>query len=509
MQVCENVGRSVMRRTGYDRLEKREDRRHPGVRRSNEEPSDMCAAKAGSYDPRNFRALTFFDAAARFRDGGDSPRAYLERCLEAVAAREPVVRAFANRNDAAAREAADTSTARWKAGRPLSPIDGMPIGIKDLLETKDMPTEMGCEAYRGNFPKRDNAAVWALRQAGAVIFGKTTTAELGGTHPPATTNPFDPARTAGGSSSGSAAAVAARMMPAAIGTQVGGSIIRPAAFCGNYALKPTQGAINRGERQATSMSTHGVHAGSLEDMWQVAIEIARRVGGDRGDQPLSGPSALPAALAPGRLIVVETEGWKRTDAVTQAAFGEFLEKLKSAGVTLLDRRSHPAVETFEQAIARGETIAGNITAWENRWGTRNLVDQFPDAVSERAKRGLAKAEAMTVDDYRALLLEREVAQATHRSTRALADGIVTLSCPGPAPLWSGDTPGEPLAARPTGDAIFNYPSSMLFAPVVTVPKLAVGGLPVGVQLMGLPHEDARMAALARWIDGAIAPVVAG
>ena len=234
-----------------------------------------------NYDPRSFRALTFHDAVPRFRDGSDTPRAYLERCIATVDERETVVKAFASLNLEAARAAADASTARWKAGSPLSAIDGMPVGIKDLLETVDHPTEMGCEAFRGNFPKRDNAAVWALRLAGAVIFGKMVTAEIGGAHPGPTTNPFDPSRTPGGSSSGSAAAVGARMMPAAIGTQVGGSIIRPAAYCGNFALKPTQGGINRGERQATSMSTHGPHAGSIEDMWRVAIEITKRAGGDQ------------------------------------------------------------------------------------------------------------------------------------------------------------------------------------------------------------------------------------
>ncbi len=206
----------------------------------------MITTAPKTYDPRECRALTFHDAIARFRDGSDTPRAYLERCLETIGEREAVVRAFVTLNLAGAREAADESTRRWKDGHVRSPIDGLPIGIKDLLETKDMPTQMGCDAYRDNFPKRDNAAVWALRQAGAVIVGKTVTAELGGSHPGPTTNPFDPARTAGGSSSGSAAAVAARMLPAAIGTQVGGSIIRPAAYCGNVALKPTQGGSTAG-----------------------------------------------------------------------------------------------------------------------------------------------------------------------------------------------------------------------------------------------------------------------
>jgi len=468
----------------------------------------MISTVPKSYDPREFRALTFHDAVARFRDGSDTPRAYLERCLETIADRDPVVQAFVVVNQAGGRAAADASTGRWKAGRPLSPIDGLPIGIKDLLETKDMPTEMGCEAYRGNFPTRDNAAVWALRQAGAVILGKTVTAEIGGSHPGPTTNPFDPARTPGGSSSGSAAAVAARMVPAAIGTQVGGSIIRPAAYCGNVALKPTQGGINRGERQATSMSTHGVHAGSIEDMWQVAIEIARRAGGDRGCPGLMGPSTAPAAAKPERLIVLETEGWAELDAASRSAFEALLEGIRRAGIALSRRRDSVLIENLEVAIANGRALCNAITSWENRWNTRNLVDAHPDGVSARAKATLAKAEAMTPDDYRAALIERAAAQLRHAAVGPLADAVITLSCPGPAPLWSGDVPGQPLAPRPTGDFVFNAPSSMLFAPAVTVPLMSVGGLPVGIQVMGQPHEDARMTSLARWLLESIAPVVA-
>src|SRR5712664_3132284 len=131
----------------------------------------------------DYTPLTFHDAVRRFTDGNDSPRAYLERCLETIAEREPVVKALVAINETGARAAADASAARWKTGRPLSPIDGMPVGIKDLLETRDMPTEMGCAAMKGNFPKRDNAGVWALRQAGALILAKTVTAELGGSQP--------------------------------------------------------------------------------------------------------------------------------------------------------------------------------------------------------------------------------------------------------------------------------------------------------------------------------------
>src|SRR5215813_122990 len=467
----------------------------------------MISTVPKSYDPREFRALTFHDAVARFRDGSDTPRAYLERCLETIAEREPVVRAFVVVNEAGGRAAADASTARWKNGRPLSPIDGLPIGIKDLLETKDMPTQMGCEAYRGNFPKRDNAAVWALRQAGAVILGKTVTAEIGGSHPGPTTNPFDPARTPGGSSSGSAAAVAARMVPAAIGTQVGGSIIRPAAFCGNVALKPTQGGINRGERQATSMSTHGVHAGCIEDMWQVAIEVARRVGGGRGCAGLFGPPTPPAAVPPTRLIVLETEGWTVLDDLSKAGFVQLLESLQRAGVTLLCRRMHPWIEALEKAISSAGAICNAITGWENRWALRNLVDEHPDGVSQRAKNTLARAEAMSPEDYRAALLEREAAQLCYARLAPLADAVLTLACQGPAPFWPGDAPGEPLVPHPTGNAVFNYPSSMLFVPAVTVPLLSVSGMPVGVQLMGQQHDDARITALARWLLETVPSVV--
>ena len=447
----------------------------------------------------DYKPLTFHDAARRFTDGNDSPRAYLERCLETIAQREPVVKAFTAVNETGARAAADASVARWKAGKPLSPIDGMPVAIKDLLETKDMPTEMGCAAMKGNFPKRDNAAVWALRQAGAVILGKTVTAELGGAHPGPTTNPFDPKRTPGGSSSGSAAAVGANMVPAAIGTQVGGSIIRPAAYCGNFALKPTQGGINRGERLATSQSTHGPHAGCLEDMWQVAIEIAKRCGGDRGTIGLMGPDSPPAASKPNRLIVLETEGWLELDDTTKAGFAQVLRQLEAAGVTLIRRGDHPFVEALEKAIANGRAVCNGITSWENRWYQRGLLDAAPDGLSARAKATIAKAEAMTPDDYRINLLARQQAQLAHAAVASLADAAITLACPGPAPIWSGDVPGQPLAPRPTGDFVFNAPSSMLFAPAVTMPLMSVGGLPVGVQLVGQQHEDARMTGLARWV----------
>jgi Asp-tRNA(Asn)/Glu-tRNA(Gln) amidotransferase A subunit family amidase len=466
----------------------------------------MDSPARASYDPRTHRMLTFYDATAKFRDGSDTPRAYLERCIETITAREPLVKAFVVLNTDGARAAADASSARWKAGRPLSTIDGMPVAIKDLLETRDMPTDFGCAAYNRNETKRDNAAVWALREAGAVVFGKTVTAELGGSHPGPTTNPFDVTRTPGGSSSGSAAAVASRMVPAALGTQVGGSVIRPAAYCGNIALKPTQGGINRGERQTTSQSTTGVHAGSIEDMWQVTIEIARRAGGDPGKPGLFGPATTPEAVKPQCLIVLESEGWAALDGASKNAFEALMESVARAGVTLIRRKDHAWIEAFEQSIADSNHVCNAITAWENRWYQAALIEHHPDGVSERLKATVRRAQAMTPEDYRALLHRRACAQQSHQALAPLADAVIMLSCPGVAPIWAGDKPGEPLAPRPTGDSVFNTPSSMLQAPAVTLPLMSVGGMPLGAQLMGQQHEDARITSLARWMMRHIAPV---
>jgi Asp-tRNA(Asn)/Glu-tRNA(Gln) amidotransferase A subunit family amidase len=466
----------------------------------------MSASGGQNYDPTSFEALSFHDALPAFRTGSDTPRAYLERCVETIQAREPVVQAFAHLNIEGARKAADESAQRWSAGAPRSLIDGMPVGIKDLLETRDMPTQMGCKAYQGHFPKRDNAAVRALREAGAVVFGKTVTAELGNAEPGPTTNPFNRAHTPGGSSSGSAAAVAARMLPAAIGTHVGGSIIRPASYCGNVAIKPSQGAINRGERQTTSMSTHGVHAGCIEDMWRVAIEIANRVGGDPGKAALCGPRTAPQARQPERLIVIESQGWSRIDDQTRGAFEQVVERVGGQQVQIVRRADDRTVEAFEQAIADAEELCSAITSWENHFSYRYLLQDDPHGVSQRMQATLARAEAMTVADYQDRLREREQAQLRFAQTRQAGDAMLMLSSAGAAPPWSGDKDGEPLVARPTGDAVFNCPSSMLFASAVTVPLMAIDGLPAGVQLVAWPGEDAAVTAFAQWMLQAVSPV---
>src|SRR5271165_1962259 len=252
----------------------------------------------------------YLPATRDFAGGKDSPREFLERCLAALDAWEPRIGAFVTLNVEAARADADRSSARWRSGNPLSPIDGMPLGIKDIIETADMPTENGSPLFVGFRSERDAASVAALREAGGVIIGKTVTTEFAATEPRGTRNPWDPARTPGGSSSGSAAAVGAGVIPVGLGTQVIGSTLRPASFCGCYGFKPTIGAINRGgSYDGLSQSCTGTLAASLEEAWQVAYEIVKRTGGDPGFPGLYGPATPPAPVRPRQLALLETDGW--------------------------------------------------------------------------------------------------------------------------------------------------------------------------------------------------------
>jgi Asp-tRNA(Asn)/Glu-tRNA(Gln) amidotransferase A subunit family amidase len=296
------------------------------------------------------------------------------------------------------------------------------------------------------------------------------------------------------------------MVPAAIGSQVGGSIIRPASYCANYALKPSQGAIHRGERQATSMSTHGPHAGCLEDMWAVAMEIAARTGGDPGHAALAGPSTLPAAHRPFILAVMETEGWSGLDEASRSAFEQVVSQIEAAGVTVLRRTNEPELERFERFLAGVRQLTIEITVWENQWAMRNLMAQNPNGVSLRNQAVAATAARIGVRGYQELLRRRTLIRNEYAAFAARADAMIAPASPGPAPIWSGDVPSEPPAPLPTGDPVFNTPGSLLGAPVVTVPLTAVRGLPMGIQIMGQAGTDARMTAIARWMRDTVRPV---
>jgi len=436
-----------------------------------------------------FPRRPYIAATRAFARGKASPRDYLEQCVAQIEALEPKIGAFVTLNLAGARKAADESTKRWRANAPLSPIDGMPVGIKDIIETEDMPTEQGSPIFAGYNTGRDAASVAALREAGAAIIGKTVTTEFAATEPRGTRNPWDLDRTPGGSSSGSAAAVAAGMVPAALGTQVIGSILRPASYCGVYGFKPSVGAINRGGSfDNLSQSCDGALAVDLADLWTMLREIAARVGGDPGHAGLAGPRDLPAPRKPTRLAVLETSGWALAEPAAAAAFERVADKLRAEGVGLATRRDTQAVADAEDVMADAGTLSRSINAWESRWPLSAYRGR--PGLSQAMRDRLTQAEAMSQEQYESLLAEREKARQTYARLAASCDGCITLSAPGPAPV----------GLHSTGDPVFVMPSSMLGVPALSLPLLETDNLPLGLQVLGFEHRDADAIALAAWID---------
>jgi Asp-tRNA(Asn)/Glu-tRNA(Gln) amidotransferase A subunit family amidase len=441
-------------------------------------------------------ATSYASRTARFAKDEASPSGELEARLARLDEVEPKINAFVHIAREAARAAAAEADRRWREGKPLSLIDGMAVGIKDIIETEDMPTGQGSPLWRGFETRRDAACVQALREAGAIILGKTVTTEFAATEPlMPVRNPHDGTRTAGGSSSGSAAAVGAGILPAALGTQVVGSILRPAIYCGCVGFKPTFGALNRsGSFDHLSQSCLGVLAATPEDAWTVASAIVERVGGDPGHPGLRGPIAAPAAQVPRRLAVLETSGWAKATAGARAAFAGARTRLGELGIALDDRHTDPDVEALEVAIADAVPLTFRIFEWELRWPLGSYAKH--EGLSEAMRRRLAAGRKLTLDDYRTALQRRREIRARYAWVAARYDGFVTLSATGAAPI----------GLQWTGDPVFNVPASLLGVPAISLPLLSDERLPLGLQLIGRAEEDADLVARAEWLwrhyDGA-------
>jgi Asp-tRNA(Asn)/Glu-tRNA(Gln) amidotransferase A subunit family amidase len=437
------------------------------------------------------RLRSFIARTAQFADGSSTPRAFLEDGLEIAARMEPEIRAFAHLDIEGARRQADASSARWRDNWALSPIDGMPVGIKDIIETADMPTGMGSPLFDGWRSNRDAASVFALREAGAVIVGKTVTTEFAATEPGPTRNPWDPARTPGGSSSGSAAAVGAGILAGALGTQVIGSIVRPAGYCGCVGFKPTVGALNRGgSHDYLSQSVLGTLGATLSDAWSLAVAIAQRSGGDPGHAPLSGPTGMPPARPPRRLAHLQTAGWA---IASQGARGELAKAracFEAAGCIVFDRSTSRRLDALEGAIVEARRLSQAINAWESRWPLNTYAMRDRSKLSRTMTERLAVSEAMNIIEYSEHLGERDRVRALYVELAAECDACVTLSAPSAAPLGIGST----------GNPVFAVPGSLLGVPAVTLPLFAEEGLPLGLQVLGFAQRDADLFAVARWCE---------
>lgn len=414
---------------------------------------------------------------------------------EAVAARiasdEPDTGAWAwhdPRHLAAQAAAIDTHRGR---GRPTGALHGLPVGLKDIIDTARVPTENGTPIDAGRVPGQDAWIVARLKAAGALIAGKTVTTELAFMAPAATRNPAAPGRTPGGSSSGSAAAVAAGHVPLAVGSQTGGSVIRPAAFCGVVGYKPSFGTIPRTGvlAQSPSLDTIGVFARSVEDAAMLAEVLFGHDPGDRATEPAPAPRLLATAretppLTP-TFAFVRPPGWDRADGETQAALQEL------AG--LLGRQCFEA--ELPAAFDEAAEIRLRINVAEMSKCFYGYERRGWDVLSVQMREALDAGKAVPARDYIAALDWPDVLYAGLREIFERCDAILAPAALGPAP--------EGLSS--TGDSIFNGLWTLVGAPAITIPAfVSEDGLPMGLQLVGPRGDDARLLRTARWLEALLA-----
>jgi aspartyl-tRNA(Asn)/glutamyl-tRNA(Gln) amidotransferase subunit A len=438
--------------------------------------------------PAPDRLLELDALALRERLAGGALRAVglAEACLARIAAREPEVQAWAWLDSDHVLAQARALDQHRASGRAIGPLHGLPVGIKDIIDTAGIPTENGTAIDAGRVPVTDAFVVARLRQAGAVVMGKTVTAELAFIGPGKTRNPNDPAHTPGGSSSGSAAAVAAGMVPLALGTQTGGSVVRPASFCGVVGYKPSFGAIPRTGvlSQSPSLDTVGVFARTTAEAALLAETLFGHDAGDPATTLAPPPRLLDVALSepPVRpaLAFVRTPFWDDAEQDTRDAFAELAGALGDDCVEV----ELPA--PFAEAIRLREVVnyaemAKSFHRYESR-GRDRLSPQMQAALDD-GKRILAR-------DYLAALDWRSVLNAGLEEIFARFDAIVTPAAAGPAPEGLGST----------GSPRFNGTWTFCGTPALTLPLLeARNGLPMGVQLVGRTGDDARLLRTARWL----------
>jgi Asp-tRNA(Asn)/Glu-tRNA(Gln) amidotransferase A subunit family amidase len=440
--------------------------------------------------------LSAVEAAARVRQGAVTVEELVGACLARIREREPEVQAWAALDPEHALAQARAADDWRRQGRATGPLHGVPVGVKDIFDTGDLPTECGTPLFAGRTPARDATVVALLRAAGAIVLGKTVTTELATRTPGKTRNPHHPGHTPGGSSSGSAAAVAAGMVPLAVGSQTTGSVIRPAAYCGVFGFKPTHGLIPRHGmlRLSRTLDHVGLFARSIEDLGLLAEQV---VGHDERD-PDSRPRARPAFRAVAAeeppltpmLGLARTPWWDRADEDTRGAFEELAGLL---GDRLEEVELSPAAaEAVEwHALIREAEMAASL---EPEW------DRGRDLLSEALRVQIARGREVRALDYqRALARIPALVESLEELFLLRYDALVTPAAPGPAPAG--------LAS--TGDPIFCALWTLCGMPALSVPLARSGaGLPIGVQLVGPRHGDARLLRTATWLAarlGAVPP----
>ncbi len=427
------------------------------------------------------------EAARLVRHGQLTAQELVEACLARIAEVDGQVQAWTFLDPDHARAQA-RALDEWKlGGNPIGPLHGVPVGLKDIIDTADMPTENGSVLHAGRTPSRDATVTARLRAAGAVIMGKTVTTEFATRFPGKTRNPHNPAHTPGGSSSGSAAAVAAGMVPLALGSQTTGSTIRPASYCGVWALKPTHGLISRAGMFMLSRSLDhvGLFARTAEDLALLAEVL---VGHDEHDPDTRPRARIPFVEVtaeeppiPPMLAFLKTPLWDRADDDTRGAFAELVAHLGDR-VEEIDLGPAAADLWDLHATVSGPEVALNL---EREWQTGR--DRLSAALQERIERG---RQVSAIDYLRGRARIGPMVDGLLELFQQRYDAILTPAAFGTAPVG--------LAS--TGDPAFCSPWTLFGMPAVNVPLMqGENGLPIGAQLVGARDTDARLLRTARWL----------
>jgi Asp-tRNA(Asn)/Glu-tRNA(Gln) amidotransferase A subunit family amidase len=414
--------------------------------------------------------FTALEAVHAIRAGQITASAYSAALLARIEARESEVQAWQYLDPQLARnQAAKLDTHGDLKSLPLA---GAAVGVKDIIDTADMPTENGTVLDAGRRPSRDATVVRLLREAGAVIMGKTVTTELAHMHPARTRNPLNLEHSPGGSSSGSAAAVAAGMVPIGVGTQTNGSVIRPASFCGLYALKPTNGLFPTDGvlEEAATFDTVGIFARSLEDVALVAQVLAK--GGEKASAHPGYRQCAREPLAEARFAFVKTLAWPFAEDSTKTAFTELAKTLGMACEELV----LPA--QFDSAIALHRTVMFA----EIALNLGRYYDRGKERLSAVVRETIEAGRAISAVDYARALRERDRLYRQLEALVAPYDAILMPSSTGPAPL----------GLYTTGNPVLCTLWTFLGVPALNLPLLTVNGLPLGVQLTGLRFQEYRL-----------------
>lgn len=430
-------------------------------------------------------ALGLMEAAAGIRDGRLSSEELVGDCLKRIDEVDRDIQAWAFLDRDHAMRQAEAADDHRKHGKAIGPLHGVPVGVKDIFDTGDMPTAFGSELWAGRTPRRDAAAVARLRAAGAVILGKTVTTEYAYYNPGKTRNPHNPDHTPGGSSSGSAAAVAALMVPGAVGSQTNGSVIRPAAFCGVVGFKPSHGLIPRsGALELSRTLDHvGVFGRNVEDaalLAEVMVDFDRE---DLDTRPVARPPLSAVAASepplPPRFAFVRSPVWDQAEPVTREAFAELVEAL---GEACSEVELGPS---FDRAVDMHRIIMEVDMAHNLRRDYQRGGDKLSTPLRHAIERGRAH---LAVDYCSALAGIAPLNQALDHIFDEY-DAVLTPAAPGPAP-----------GIETTGNPVFCTLWTYLGVPAISLPLMrSEAGLPLGVQLVGRRGNDARLLRTARWL----------